>query len=480
MPERNRNKTYSGADWDCILNDILKSWWMILLAALSAALIAGSVQMMRYEPRYNSSTTFIIGKAGFTNDQVYDNLKQAETTVNQYAQVVNSSILKEKVCEELSLDSFDASVTVNEVSNTNLMVMTVSAKTPSQAFLINRSVRKNAIELMGYFLDGVTLMELEAAAIPERPANPLSLSRNMRMAALIGAAAMIFLLGWISFRKDTIRTQEDISRKVDAKLLGTIYYEKKKGRSHLLRRNKKSSLLIDDPMLSFEFAESYRMLATRVRLAMEMKNQKVLMVTSVSENEGKSTVAANLALALANEGKTVLLADFDFRKPSLYKIFSSEITEENDITRLIENRRNIMVNPLDSTHRIYAVFSSTPRENPWDKESMAYIERFLNYVRKHVDFIIMDTSPTAFVSDSEEYAELADAALLVIRQDVMESSYINDAIDNLEETGTEVIGCVFNNVRKGLIGRTRESVHYGGAYNNYSHYRKRQESGKDE
>lgn len=474
MPDRDRNKTYSGADWDCILNDILKSWWMVLLAALSAAFIAGSVQMMRYEPRYNTSTTFIIGKAGFSSDQIYDNLKQAETTVKQYAQVVNSSILKEKVCEELSLDSFDALVTVNEVNKTNLMVMTVSAKSPSQAFLINRSVRKNALELMGYFMDGVTMMELQAAVIPERPANPLSLSRNMRLSAMIAAAAMILLLGWISFRKDTIRTQEDISRKVDTRLLGTIYSEKKRN-----RKNRKSALLIDNPMLSFEFTESYRMLATRIRLAMEKKNAKILMVTSVSENEGKSTVAANLALALANEGKIVLLADFDFRKPSLYKIFGAKVTEENDITRLIENRKNIMVDTLPSAPRVYSAFSATPRENPWDKESMKYIDRFLKFVRNRVDYVIMDTSPTAFVSDSEEYAELADAALLVIRQDVMEATYINDAIDNLEETGTEVIGCVFNNVRRGLIGRTKESIHYGGSYNNYSHYRKKQDNGKD-
>ena len=54
------------------------------------------------------------------------------------------------------------------------------------------------------------------------------------MMMLAGAAAMVFLLGWISYRKDTIRTQEDISRKVDARLLGTIYSEKKKVRKNIL------------------------------------------------------------------------------------------------------------------------------------------------------------------------------------------------------------------------------------------------------
>ena len=96
---------------------------------------------------------------------------------------------------------------------------------------------------------------------------------------------------------------EDVNLKVDAKLLGTVYYENK--RKHgLKRRDAKSfSLLLTNPMLSFRYVESYRMLATRVRFALDSENKNILMVTSVSENEGKSTVAANIAVRLRRREK---------------------------------------------------------------------------------------------------------------------------------------------------------------------------------
>ena len=61
--------------------------------------------------------------------------------------------------------------------------------------------------------------------------------------------------------------------------------------------------------------------------------------------------------------------------------------------------------------------------------------------------------------------------MLVIHHDRMEASYINDAIDNLEDTGTELIGCALNGMRRGVVGRAREhSRYYGSSYGNYSHY----------
>ncbi len=468
-------------DWDCLLRDLMHGWWMIVLAALTAALLLGAVRELSYRPLYRASTTFVIGRAGFSYQQIYDNLNQAETTTKQYSQVVNSSILQSRVCEELGLPAFDASVSVKAVESTNLMVMSVTADSPRKAFLINRAVRASALDLMGFFLDGVTMMELEAAQIPERPINPLSLSRDMRLAALLGAAVMVVLLSLISYRKDTIKNPEDIGRKVDTHLLGTIYYEKKRRnplQKRLNKRSRKTSLLLTNPMLSFGFLESYRMLAARVRLALDRGSRKVLMITSVSENEGKSTVSANLALAMAQEGKKVLLVDCDFRSPSLYKIFDMDVSEDEDLTVAIRNRRVPALGKIKRSPGVFTLFCRRPRMKPWDMDSLTFLADTLQQMREYVDYVLIDTSPMAFVSDSEEYAALTDASLLVIRQDLMEASYINDAVDNLEDTGTELIGCVFNGVRRGMVGRAQERSHYhGSAYGNYSHYRKLAESG---
>ena len=461
---RSGEASFNAIDWDCILRDLWKYWWMILLAALTAALLVGGIRQLSYKPQYRSSTAFIIGRSGFSYQQIYDNLTQAETTTKQYSQVVNSSILRGRVCEELGLPAFDAAVDVSTVESTNLMILSVTADTPRKAFLIDQSIRRNALNLMGLFMEGATMMELEAANIPQQPVSSLRLGADMRSAALLGAAVMAAILALISFRKDTIKNPEDVNRKVDTKLLGTIYHEIKRPSMHKHGKKKKVSLLLDNPMLSFGFLESYRMLASRVRMAMEKNDKKILMVTSVTENEGKSTVSANLAIALAQSGKKVLLVDCDFRKPSLFKIFERKVSENQDFSNAIQQRAVPQVLSFKREPDLFLLLCRKARAKPWEKEAQEYLAETVRRMSEKLDYVIVDSGPMALVSDSEEYAGWADACLLVIHQDRMEASYINDAIDNLEDAGTELIGCVLNGVRSGLFGRSRGRSRYSAYY----------------
>ena len=87
-------------------------------------------------------------------------------------------------------------------------------------------------------------------------------------------------------------------------------------------RKKKRSLLISSLTVSMDFAESLRKAASRLEHHMRQRRQQVLLVASVSENEGKSSVAANLALALSEKGKKVILIDCDLKKPAQYRILT--------------------------------------------------------------------------------------------------------------------------------------------------------------
>lgn len=460
-------------DWDCMVRDILKNWWMIFLTALAVALFAGAWQQFRYMPQYTADTTFVIGKAGYNYNTISANLQQAETTTKQYSQIVGSSILRKQVCEELGMDEFDATVSVETVPSSNLMKLSVTAGSPREAYLISQSVADHAVELMGYFMYGVTIQTLEEAVIPESPSNLLHIGYYMRNGAVIGFLLMMGILALISYYKDTVRNPDDVNLKVDARLLGIIQFERKN--KFFKNERKKESLLLTNPMRSFAYVEAYRMLTTRIRLTMDRSRMQILMVTSVTENEGKSTVAANIALALAQEGKRVMLADCDFRKPAQYKIFGMDNLEKQDFCEAVSMKTSVRSGHVKGLPALYTLFSKKSRSEPLDSASFNYIEKLFDYLREKVDYIILDTSPMAFVSDTEEYAALADAALLVIRQDLVEACYINDVVDNLESAGTELIGCVLNGMHKGLITKTREYSAYGGSsYGKYSHYGKSQ------
>lgn len=423
--------------WDCILRDILSQWWMILISGISAFLITVSLIQLNYQPRYTAESTFVIGRSGFTYQAISENLGQAETICRQYTQITGSSILQKEVCKELGMDTFDADIHVETVQSTNLMVFRVTADSPRMSYLISRSVIQHAVSLMASFLNDVTIQELQQTQIPEGPSNPMHNLRWGRNAGLIAMAAMILLLGWMSILRDTVRNMKDAMNKIDARLLGTIDYEKKR-----------HSLLLTTPVLSLRYVEANHMLSSRIRLSMDRFKKKVLMVTSVAENEGKSTIAANLAISLAQNGSKVLLADCDFRKPSQYKIFSEEGINGPDFTEIIKNEKTMETGCIQKIPGLLTFFTKKDMQRPWNKKEYATIAKMIEQMKQYVDYIILDTSPAALISDTEEYAALADAALIVIRQNTTEVCYINDTIDDLNDAGTKVIGCVLNSVQK--------------------------------
>ena len=94
----------------------------------------------------------------------------------------------------------------------------------------------------------------------------------------------------------------------------------------------------------------------------------------------------------------------------------------------------------------------------------------LEQFKSQVDYIILDTSPAALISDTEEYAAMADTALIVIRQNTTEACHINDTIDALNGAGTQVIGCVLNGVHHPVLTHTAYGKYEGRYRKNNYHY----------
>ena len=88
----------------------------------------------------------------------------------------------------------------------------------------------------------------------------------------------------------------------------------------------------------------------------------------------------------------------------------------------------------------------------------------LEELKKTADYIIIDSSPLGLVAEAETLANMADASILVVQQDLMEAKYINDMVDQLNRTRSDMLGCVYNNVRSGIVNRFASYGHYGYRY----------------
>lgn len=455
-----------------MIKDVSRQWWVILILSISASLFAFVWAEKTYQPRYTATSTFVVTAKGM-NSNIYQNLSSAKELAESFSHILDSNVLKKKVTEDLGMSSFRAETTVSILPETNLMELTVTADSAMEAFLVMRSIMENYNSVSDYLIENVILEVLQSPKIPTAPINSLNSGKMAKKAFLIAAVFFTFCFAVASYFKDTVKNEKEFSEKVDAKMLGKIYHERKAKSLRDLKHVRSVSLLITSPLLSFRFVESNKMMGSRVRSQMEKRGAKVVLVTSVTENEGKSTVAANLAVSLAQENKKVLLIDFDFRKPVQYKILEISPDKIANLPEALMKKgelKNVIRKHEESN--LYTMLNNTATGSISQLMESDAIRKALDFFRNKMDYIILDTSPMALVSDTEEIAKLTDVSLLVVRQDIALAKEINDIIDVLNEAGGNVIGCIFNDVTGGPIGGSSH-YGYGGYYGRY--YGKRTE-----
>lgn len=359
MEERIDSENVQQIDLISMLKDIGREWITILLLSIAAALFADIWICATYQPEYKTSTTFVVTAKGM-NSNIYQNLTSTKDLAQQFTEILGSNVLKKKVAQDIGVNSLDVETSVDLVPETNLITLSVKAKTAAESYRVLRSVMENYNTVSDYAIKNVIIETIQQPSVAMSPSNPLNEKRMVLKVFLIAAGCLIVLVAGISYIRDTIKNPGEVSSKLDTRLLGTIAYEKKSKSLSMNRKKGYLSMLISNPLRSFAYVESSKMAASRVRSYMDKEQAKVLLVTSVMENEGKSTVAANLALSLAQEGNRVMLMDCDFRKPAQFKIFDVRDNEETDLGDVLINHKSadrIIRNWNDSN--LYMILNKT-------------------------------------------------------------------------------------------------------------------------
>lgn len=459
--------------------DVARHWLSLILLTAAAVLVSYVVLMFVHPLDYATSATMVVtnvdeerNASGTSGTEVYENLNYAADSASRLKNILSSRELKSTVAKELGLREFVGNATAATLGNSNLLEITVRADSPYISYRETESILRNYTRFSGDLVGGVDLTVLEKPNVPEQPEHPL---QNVKYAIIIGIGVFIAVcavLSLLSLMRDTVRTSKEVESKVDTKLLATIIHEKKHRRGRKRIGGEKASILITDPVTSFQYAEGMRKLATRLLNEMAEQNYKTLLVSSTTENEGKSTVAVNIALAMSQIDKKVLLIDMDFRKPAIYKILNMQQGKYKDLSSFMEQhgkegREDILGHQSELITKVpgtelSVVFNRKAIPQAMEKYVDA-IKCLIEGFREEADYIVIDTAPISLVSDAEELATLVDTSVIVVRQHMVEARDINDTIDALG--GRErILGCVFNNARKDNIGLSSSGYGYGYGY----------------
>ena len=163
-------------------------------------------------------------------------------------------------------------------------------------------------------------------------------------------------------------------------------------------------------------ADSFRATLSSILYSGENGNRpRVIVLTSANPSEGKTTVASNLALALAEMGRRVLLIDGDLRKPRLHQIFN--LPNERGLSDLLEGKQPDLEALVTKTGygELYLLPAGTAAERiPLLLHSPLAVE-FLNRVKREFDTVLIDTPPMGLIPDARDLGRLADGVILVVR-----------------------------------------------------------------
>ena len=190
-------------------------------------------------------------------------------------------------------------------------------------------------------------------------------------------------------------------------------------------------------------AEAYRGIRTSIEFSNLDKNLQVITVTSSMQNEGKSTVLANLAVSFANLDKKVLIMEGDLRNPSVHRMFNiSNIKGLTDI--LLQNKVFADCVHCTDVKNLHVLTCGAIPPNPSEMLSSKKIRDFIESLREYYDYIFIDAPPIGIVTDAGIISTFTDGCIFVVGAGEADIEMAKVSKERLEKVGANILGVVLN------------------------------------
>jgi len=306
------------------------------------------------------------------------------------------------------------------------------------------------------------------ARIPEKPVSPkvpLNLALGGFLGILLGAGTALIL----EAIDKSLKSVEEAKRLLDYPLLGTIPLLDKKSNTNL--EELPELTVLNHPYSGI--SSSFEMLQTNLGLSSD-KKLKVIVVSSSIPGEGKSFVCANLAVAMAQLGRKVLLIDGDMRRPRQQEVW--QVMNLRGLSNVLVGQVELENATQEALVTMEILTAGTLPPNPLALLDSQKMENLVKEVSEKYDFVIIDAPPLTAVADPLTIGKFVDGMLLVVRPGVATRETIGTAKSLLEQSGTKVLGMIAN----GITTQSGYGGYYYGKYGNkyYSNRKIAKDEGK--
>ena len=429
------------------LRDLLRTLrqnWITLLVLTILGGLSGFGYSQLQNPSYEASTQLYVSVRSQSSgiSELAQGTTFARQAVISFVDVADSAVVLDRVINELGLDTtaqrLAQSVDASSMANSVIITITATNSDPSLAAAIANSVGTNLSDVVVNDLEkpegeATSLVKVETiapATVPTSPSSP-RLPLNIGIGAGIGlilALAISFLRTVLDTR---VHTQADIEAVTTAPVLGGIAFDSEAGRRPLVVHAAPRTPL----------AEAFRSLRTNLQFVGVDEDSRSFVITSAGPGEGKSTTAANVAIALAETGAKVALVDADLRRPRVADYMGLE--GGVGIADVLIGRLDLAdaLQPWGRSGLSVLAAGRMP-PNPSELLGSQSMQRLLASLSETFDYVLIDTPPVLLVTDAAVVARLAGGAIVVVAAEKTHKRQVAAAVERLDSAGTQVFGII--------------------------------------
>ena len=438
---------------------VLRSRWTLIAVITLVGLGAAAAATLAATPLYKSTTTVYVsaGDAQANLGSAYTGSLLSQQRVTSYVEVAKGRKIAQTIVTQLGLtlkpDAVVAMMSVDNPLDTVLLNLSVSNPDPvlaqriATAWVQQLTRAVDQIEQSG--TGGTSLFKLsvvEPASLPTSPYSPRP-TVNLALGLLVGLAIGVGTAVLLETLDTRVKNVADLPVIAGAPLLGALATDAEIPKHPLIVRDRPHS-----PQ-----AEAFRALRTNLQFVDVDHRPRAIVVTSAVPREGKSTVAANLAVALAEAGTAVALVEADLRNPTLAKRMG--LDGGLGLTDVLIGRATIgdAIQRFGANGKLWVLTSGSLPPNPSELLGSQQMRAALEEL-KRVTVVIIDTPPLLPVTDAAVLAALTDGALVVTAVGSTRREQLHQAVQRLETVGARLLGLVANKAS------TRGSDAYAYAY----------------
>ncbi|MBQ1378313.1 MAG: polysaccharide biosynthesis tyrosine autokinase [Lachnospiraceae bacterium] len=451
-----------------ILNRLRTFWLVIVILTVGCGALNYFRSSATYKPSYRAEATVAVE---ILNGGTYANENTAEQMGNVFPYILTSGALSEIIASDLGMTYVPGSISVSSIDGTNLLTISVTGSDPDRVYKVLQSVLKNYPEVARYVVGQTNLTVIDESGVPKDTGKTEVVRGSIRKGLLIGFGIGVVLLIFYTLSTRTVRTEKDLTRLINVPFLGTLPVSRvrrnarktKNGKKQKGRKRSGIEINMLDNTAGSDYTEAMRLV--RTRMERQMGDGSVIMVTSSIPGEGKSTVAANLAVSFAEKGRSVILVDCDLRNPTQRRIFGleGEIPGLQDVIHKEADYKDALVRihrpedaqndkPLD----LSLIPGSEKGSNSISLLESETMQELVDTLKKEADIVILDTPPSAILADAMMLTRHADGICYVVMYDFAKRRVIVRGMEELKESGISFYGSVLNGGKPGSA-----SGHYG-------------------